>query len=105
MRRTVELTYGQCISHCLHGTIDVQKRSLPRRRGGGSSGSYAATYVPQGANRAFAHGIDRQVPLTDESFFSALADAASTGIGVRLLRQRLPFMSRAQAAATAPTAP
>lgn len=39
------------------------------------AGSYAVTYAPQGADRGFAMGLMNK-PLTDESFFTALADAA-----------------------------
>jgi len=43
------------------------------------AGSYARTYAPQGADRAFAMGfLDR--PLTDPSFFAALDDAARAGL-------------------------
>ena len=45
-------------------------------------GSYAATYVPQGGDRAFAMGL-MDKPLTDESFFTALADAAAQGLDIR----------------------
>jgi len=46
-----------------------------------SAGSYAATYAPQGADRAFAMGLmDR--PLTDECFFDALAIAADEGLKI-----------------------
>ncbi|MBM3790359.1 MAG: hypothetical protein FJW35_08415 [Acidobacteria bacterium] len=43
------------------------------------NGSYAATYAPQGADRGFAMGLMGK-PLTDESFFSALADAPAAGL-------------------------
>ncbi len=46
------------------------------------AGSYAATYVQQGADRGFAMGLMGK-PLTDESFFSALADAAAAGLDIR----------------------
>ena len=46
------------------------------------SGSYAATYAAQGADRAFAMGLMGK-PLTDESFFTALADAAHAGMNLR----------------------
>lgn len=42
-------------------------------------GSYAATYVQQGADRGFAMGLMNR-PLTDESFFTALDDAPSAGM-------------------------
>ncbi|MHB8973016.1 MAG: L-serine ammonia-lyase, iron-sulfur-dependent, subunit alpha [Pirellulaceae bacterium] len=45
-------------------------------------GSYAATYVSQGGDRAFAMGLMSK-PLTDDSFFTALADAAAQGIDIR----------------------
>lgn len=46
------------------------------------AGSYAATYASQGADRAFAVGLlDR--PLTDDSFFSVLAEAAGAGLDLR----------------------
>jgi L-serine dehydratase len=45
------------------------------------AGSYAATFVAQGADRALAQGLlDR--PLTDESFFTALGDAPRAGLDV-----------------------
>jgi L-serine dehydratase len=44
-------------------------------------GSYAATYAPQGADRAFALGL-LDVPLTDERFFNALGLAAGQGLQV-----------------------
>ena len=43
------------------------------------AGSYAATFVQQGADRAFAMGL-MDKPLTDESFFTALPDAEQTGL-------------------------
>jgi L-serine dehydratase len=43
------------------------------------TGSYAATYAPQGADRGFAMGLMGK-PLTDESFFTALADAPRAGM-------------------------
>lgn len=46
------------------------------------TGSYAATFVPQGADRAFAMGLLNR-PLTDASFFSAMEDVAAAGIAVR----------------------
>jgi L-serine dehydratase len=45
------------------------------------SGSYAVTYAPQGADRGFAMGLMGR-PLTDESFFSALPDAARAGLDI-----------------------
>ncbi len=42
-------------------------------------GSYARTYVQQGADRAFAMGLMGK-PLTDESFFTALEDARTAGL-------------------------
>jgi L-serine dehydratase len=44
--------------------------------------SYAATYVPQGADRAFAMGLMNK-PLTDDAFFTALGDAAAQGLDIR----------------------
>jgi L-serine dehydratase len=44
-------------------------------------GSYAATYAPQGADRAFAMGL-LDIPLTDERFFRALELAAGQGLQV-----------------------
>lgn len=44
-------------------------------------GSYARTYDVQGADRAFAMGFMGK-PLTDPSFFTALADAANAGIAL-----------------------
>ena len=46
------------------------------------TGSYAATFVPQGADRAFAMGLLNR-PLTETSFFSALEAATSAGMEVR----------------------
>lgn len=43
------------------------------------AGSYAATYAPQGADRGFAMGLMNK-PLTDETFFTALADAPRAGL-------------------------
>ena len=43
------------------------------------NGSYAQTYVQQGADRAFAMGLMGK-PLTDESFFTALEDAPRSGL-------------------------
>ena len=45
------------------------------------AGSYAATYVQQGADRGFAMGLMGK-PLTDESFFTALADAPRSGMQI-----------------------
>ena len=45
------------------------------------AGSYAATYAAQGADRGFAMGL-LDKPLTDESFFTSLADAADSGIEI-----------------------
>ncbi len=45
-------------------------------------GSYAATYQPQGADRGFAMGL-MDKPLTDDSFFTALQDAAGRGMDLR----------------------
>lgn len=45
------------------------------------TGSYAATYVTQGADRGFAMGLmDR--PLTDQSFFTSLQDAPERGLNI-----------------------
>lgn len=44
-------------------------------------GSYAVTYVAQGADRGFAMGLMNR-PLTDESFFSALDDAPGQGLKI-----------------------
>jgi len=46
------------------------------------AGSYATTYAPQGADRAFAMGLMGR-PLTDESFFTALVDAPRTGMNLQ----------------------
>jgi L-serine dehydratase len=46
------------------------------------TGSYAATYAQQGADRGFAMGFMGK-PLTDESFFTALQDAVSVGMDLR----------------------
>ncbi|MCX7043873.1 MAG: L-serine ammonia-lyase, iron-sulfur-dependent, subunit alpha [Candidatus Sumerlaeota bacterium] len=45
------------------------------------AGSYAATYVQQGADRGFAMGLMKK-PLTDESFFTALSDAPKSGLEI-----------------------
>jgi len=45
------------------------------------AGSYAATYVAQGADRGFAMGLLGK-PLTDESFFTAIADARDAGLEI-----------------------
>lgn len=45
-------------------------------------GSYAATYVQQGADRGFAMGLMKR-PLTDESFFTALQDAPGAGMDLQ----------------------
>lgn len=44
-------------------------------------GSYAVTYVAQGADRGFAMGL-MDCPLTDDSFFTALQDAPSRGLDI-----------------------
>ncbi|MCB1065553.1 MAG: L-serine ammonia-lyase, iron-sulfur-dependent, subunit alpha [Verrucomicrobiae bacterium] len=46
------------------------------------AGSYAATYVQQGADRGFAMGLLAK-PLTDESFFTILKDAPGAGMDLR----------------------
>jgi len=53
------------------------------------AGSYAATYVQQGADRAFATGLMGK-PLTDESFFTALADARRAGMQIEFQIRALP---------------
>ncbi len=45
------------------------------------SGSYAATYATQGADRGFAMGLLGK-SLTDESFFTVLQDAAQAGLAL-----------------------
>ena len=45
-------------------------------------GSYAATYVQQGADRGFAMGLMNR-PLTDEAFFTALRDAPAAGLDLQ----------------------
>jgi len=45
-------------------------------------GSYAATYAAQGADRGFAMGLLGK-PLTDETFFTVLADAPRSGLEIR----------------------
>ena len=45
-------------------------------------GSYARTYAQQGADRAFAQGLLAR-PLTDESFFTALAHAPRAGLNLQ----------------------
>ncbi len=44
-------------------------------------GSYGRTYSAQGADRAFAMGLMGK-PLTDGSFFTALSDAAASGLEI-----------------------
>ncbi|MGD0783875.1 MAG: hypothetical protein ABSA30_13555, partial [Candidatus Aminicenantales bacterium] len=51
-------------------------------------GSYVRTYAPQGADRAFAMGFLGK-PLTDESFFTALEDAAAAGLDLKFIKRRL----------------
>ncbi len=51
-------------------------------------GSYVRTYAPQGADRAFAMGFLGK-PLTDESFFTALEDAAAAGLEIKFVKRRL----------------
>ena len=51
-------------------------------------GSYAYTYAPQGADRAFAQGLLAR-PLTDASFFSALADAPAASLELRFEVRKL----------------
>ncbi len=45
------------------------------------AGSYAATYVTQGADRGFAMGLLGK-QLTDDSFFTSLQDAADAGLNI-----------------------
>lgn len=45
------------------------------------AGSYAATYVAQGADRGFAMGLLGN-PLTDPSFFTSLRDARRAGLDI-----------------------
>ncbi len=47
------------------------------------AGSYCRHLRPQGADRGFAMGLMGK-PLTEESFFTALRDAAPAGDGDRL---------------------
>jgi L-serine dehydratase len=46
------------------------------------AGSFAVTYAVQGADRGFAMGLMNK-PLTDDSFFTALRDAASVGLDLQ----------------------
>lgn len=46
------------------------------------TGSYAATYAPQGADRGFAMGLMGK-QLVDESFFTALTDAPRDGLDLQ----------------------
>jgi L-serine dehydratase len=57
--------------------------SIPRRAvlAFDPAGSYAATYVAQGADRGFAMGLLGK-PLTDESFFTSLHDARQSGLEI-----------------------
>lgn len=52
------------------------------------AGSYAATYVVQGADRGFAMGLLGK-PLTDDSFFTALSDAPRAGLEVTFQVRKL----------------
>ena len=52
-------------------------------------GSYAHTFVQQGADRAFAQGL-RGVPLTDAGFFQALDLAAAEGLDLRFQVRPIP---------------
>jgi L-serine dehydratase len=52
------------------------------------AGSYAATYVAQGADRGFAMGLMAK-PLTDESFFTALDDARQAGLEIEFQVRKL----------------
>lgn len=45
------------------------------------TGSYAATYVQQGADRGFAMGLMGK-SLTEDSFFTAISDAAREGLDI-----------------------
>lgn len=51
-------------------------------------GSYAVTYVVQGADRGFAMGLMER-PLTDESFFTSLQDASSSGLSIEFEVRKL----------------
>ena len=51
-------------------------------------GSYAVTYVTQGADRGFAMGL-MGLPLTDESFFTSLQDASSVGLEIEFEVRKL----------------
>ncbi|MGM0490285.1 MAG: L-serine ammonia-lyase, iron-sulfur-dependent, subunit alpha, partial [Planctomycetota bacterium] len=51
-------------------------------------GSYAVTYAEQGADRGFAMGL-MDKPLTDDSFFTSLNDAASAGLDLQFQVRRL----------------
>ena len=51
-------------------------------------GSYAVTYVVQGADRGFAMGLMGR-PLTDESFFTALNDAPQVGLEINFEIRKL----------------
>jgi len=53
------------------------------------NGSYAATYVAQGADRGFAMGLLGK-PLTDDSFFTALDDARAAGMQLEFRTEPLP---------------
>jgi L-serine dehydratase len=52
------------------------------------AGSYAATYAAQGADRGFAMGLMGKA-LTEESFFTALTDAAWMGLEIRFELRKL----------------
>lgn len=52
-------------------------------------GSYAATYVTQGADRGFAMGLLGK-PLTDDSFFTVLDTAPAAGMQLEFRTEPLP---------------
>ncbi len=52
------------------------------------AGSYAVTYVAQGADRGFAMGLLGK-PLTDDSFFTSLRDAPHSGLEIEFQIRKL----------------
>jgi L-serine dehydratase len=53
-----------------------------------TAGSYAVTYAAQGADRGFAMGLLGK-PLTDDSFFTSLADASGEGLEIEFQTRKL----------------
>ncbi len=73
--RAVQLAHCGRVPYRLHGALDFG--GTPRRAvlAFDPAGSYSVTYAAQGADRGFVMGLTGK-PLTEESFFTALKDAA-----------------------------